>query len=558
MIIYILDKINLEKKDVIETTSFTLDLDEETNATSLIKLFRKPNAEQGDFILIKDKEKTVYQGIVQQLQGEKNSNQVEVSCLDISNIFDRKIYVDNLELMETSLEDFIYYTIQKFFKNGDNDSKIALNYLTIIQETSTNVKQSTNAENGLYNFHTFITNCRQNKDIAVEYKLTENDLILKIKNIQDNNVISIDTTNNDVINYTKTYELDITAKVTVVCGDTGNILNYYLLTDRSITTNKDDPNRADGTIETLYVEEELDATEQATNIFKGNRYKHLVEFEIKKDSNLINVDDLYIGRNIRIKTNDEIIESYISSMSISNTSNYIKYKSGNIRVNLIDKLKQTPYQVTVDKVDKASIKNEKSYGTTNTYSCDYINQIGGGSDPNAAKTNVDNNFSVGQTINGDLNVSGLFNKIKTEQITSNTDTYSCNYINDELNKLIVNNKILWSSTGSYMNTTQSAQLNEKISSQKFGIVLAFSPYVSGTAQNYDWNFVYIPKEFINIPGTGMVCKLFSSCFDYAGTKYIYIYDTYLQGASDNTKTGTGGSGIKYNNSYWVMRYVIGI
>lgn len=375
MIVYFLDEITLEIKDVVNASKFSLNFDEETNAVSNVTLYKKPNANENDFVVVKKGSVVKYQGIISQLQGEKNSNQVVAICKDISNLFDRKIYVDGLTYMDTSLEDFLFYTINKFFKLGDDDNKNAMSYLTIVQKTQTSITEPINDEDGIYNFHTFMTNCRQNKNISVGFEISQNEITVTIENTGNQDVIKIDTTNNDVINYNKVYEMNITSRVTVKCGDTGNILNYYLLTDRTISTDKTNVNRADGDLTTIYVDEESKAYEQATNIFKGNRYNHLVEFEIKHDSKLVNTDELTIGRPIRIKTKDGILESYISSISVEEKSNYIKYKSGNIRVDLIDKLKQEPYKIGINKVDRANVKNSFSTGENNTYNCDYVNSI---------------------------------------------------------------------------------------------------------------------------------------------------------------------------------------
>ena len=105
------------------------------------------------------------------------------------------------------------------------------------------------------------------------------------------------------------------------------------------TTNKNDPNRVFGSNEVISVEKEDDAPSEALNVMKGNRYNHLVEFNIFKKSNLMNISDLEIGTPILIKTDDEIYESYISAINIDN-SNFIGFKSGNLRVTLIDKLKK--------------------------------------------------------------------------------------------------------------------------------------------------------------------------------------------------------------------------
>ena len=375
MIVYFLDQKTLQIKDVIETYSYDLKYDEETNSTSNFKIHKSPNAQQNDFVIFKINNKTKYQGIINEIQGEKGSEQVQIVVSDISNLFNRQIYIDNESLMDTSLEDFLYYTINKFFKNGDDDSKIAMSYISIVQTTQTSVKEPINDEDGIYNFHTFMTNCRQNKNISVDFKISQNEILVTIANIDSKPVIRIDTTNNDVINYKKVYELNITSKVTVKCGDTNNILNYYLLNNRTISTDKNDENRADGVLKTIYVDTQDKALEQATNTFKGNRYNHLVEFEIKQDSKIVNTDDLTIGRQIKIKTKDGIIDSYISSIEVDGSSNFIKYKSGNIRVDLIDKLKQQPYKIGVNKVDRANVKSSYSTGNNNTYNCGYINSI---------------------------------------------------------------------------------------------------------------------------------------------------------------------------------------
>ena len=376
MVVYFLDKNTLEIKDVVNASKFNLKFDEETNATSNITFHRKPNANQNDFIVVKKANITKYQGIISEIQGEKKSNQVEVICKDISNLFNRKIYVDGETYMEISLEDYLYYNINKFFKQGDDDSKTAMPYLSIVQSTQTSVTEPINDEDGIYNFHTFMTNCRQNKNISVNFEIKQEEIVVTIENIGNQDVVKIDTTNNDVIKYNKVYEMNITSRVIVKCGDTGNILNYYLLTDRTITTDKTNVNRASGDINTIYVDEEEKAYEQAVNIFKGNRYNHLVEFEIKQDSKLVETDELTIGRPIKIKTNDGILDSYISSIEIEEKSNYIKYKSGNIRVDLIDKLKQEPYKIGINKLDKASVKKEISNSLESTYNCNYINKIG--------------------------------------------------------------------------------------------------------------------------------------------------------------------------------------
>jgi hypothetical protein len=150
----------------------------------------------------------------------------------------------------------------------------------------------------------------------------------------------IDTTLPEVTDYNKIYEEDVTAKVQVYIREDGSEYNLYLKTDRTTTTNKDDPDRASGKIEVISVETADRAEEEALNVMKGNNYKHLVEFKIAKTSKLMDITQLHIGRPIRIKTDDDIYDSYISAITLSD-ENFVYFKSGSLRITLLDKLKKS-------------------------------------------------------------------------------------------------------------------------------------------------------------------------------------------------------------------------
>ena len=164
-------------------------------------------------------------------------------------------------------------------------------------------------------------------------------LRIDIENKQDTTEL-IDTTLPEVADYNKIYEEDVTAKVQVYIREDGSEYNLYLKTDRTTTTNKDDPDRASGKIEVISVETADRAEEEALNVMKGNNYKHLVEFKIAKTSKLMDITELHIGRPIRIKTDDDIYDSYISAITLSD-ENFVYFKSGSLRITLLDKLKKS-------------------------------------------------------------------------------------------------------------------------------------------------------------------------------------------------------------------------
>lgn len=120
-------------------------------------------------------------------------------------------------------------------------------------------------------------------------------------------------------------------------------------------------------------------------------------------------------------------------------------------------------------------------------------------------------------------------------------------------------KVLWSGEY-YMSGSQTATLSEAVSAQANGIVLVFSRYSSGVSHNYHFNTFFIPKKQVELlPGYGHTFLMTTDgSFSVMATKYVYIHDTYIAGNAINETTGTGTSGVKYENNGFVLRYVIGV
>lgn len=337
MEIYILSKEDLSILSICKLFHYEINLDEETNAKSIFTLIKTEGLKKDNFIVLNGLYKQ-FLFIIDEVQSEKGSNVSTVTALDISNMFDRKIIEKQTEMMTTdSIEKFIANMMSANFVNSD-DVFLNVDYIDIYWNTSTQGMVATNAENGLYNFHTFLINCRQYKNIYTEFKFINGKLRIDINHKVENAKL-IDTTLPEVTNYNKIYEDDITAKVTVLIREDGNEYNLYLKTDRTTTTNKNDANRAFGKIEVISVDTADKAAEEALNVMKGNNYKHLVEFKIAKTSKLMDITQLHIGRPIIIKTEDDIYNSYISAITLSD-ENFVYFKSGTLRDTLIDKLKK--------------------------------------------------------------------------------------------------------------------------------------------------------------------------------------------------------------------------
>lgn len=122
------------------------------------------------------------------------------------------------------------------------------------------------------------------------------------------------------------------------------------------------------------------------------------------------------------------------------------------------------------------------------------------------------------------------------------------------------NKVLWSGA-SHMNGEQSITLSESVSSQVSGIVLVFSGYDTSTTQAKDAsiNTFFVSKKQVELfPSVGHTFILgINAEFSGMAAKYLYFTDTTITGHAGNTSSGTN-SGISYNNSNYVLRYVIGV
>lgn len=170
MELYILSKQDLSILSICKLADYQINLDEETNAKSTFTLMKTNGLKKENYMVLNGLYRQ-FIFVIDDVQTEKESDVVTVTALDISNIFDRKVIEKNINTMKSkSIEEFLANTISEDFVNSD-DTALNVNYIEIYWHTNTQGNVATNAENGLYNFHTFLTNCRQYKNIYTDFKL---------------------------------------------------------------------------------------------------------------------------------------------------------------------------------------------------------------------------------------------------------------------------------------------------------------------------------------------------------------------------------------------------
>lgn len=333
---WIFDYYDFHVKDIVEIADYELNIDEETNANSTINVLKKTTAKSRDIVAVKKNNEVVYWGVIEEIQNEDGQLLCQYITKYITNLFDRNIQLKNENTIRTTgVEDFIGDTItDEYISNSDTFINLPWLELSILSHTPKQTSVS-NVDNGIYNLHTWITNCTQNYNIVYNFAIINKKLVMSIKNMVYDKEL-IDTLAQSISQYSEVFETNVVSKVVVLYDkvneqESPGIYTLYLKTDRTTTTNPNDPDRADGRVDTIYTENFEDANQEALNVMKSNTYNHNITF---------NIYDKYIkiGTPIAIKTKDSIIyDTYISAVKITKALFY-EYVCGNIRVKFIDKL----------------------------------------------------------------------------------------------------------------------------------------------------------------------------------------------------------------------------
>lgn len=332
---WIFDYRNFSTKDVVElSNNYEVEIDEETNATSIVRVLKKTKANSEDLVCIKKNGIIIYWGKICEIHKENNEDVYQYSLKYITNIFDEKIELKNEEIIKTiGVEDFNATTIKENYIENE-DAFLNKNYLMI--ETKTHTKRNvsvSNVENRIYNLHTWLTNCTQNYNIIYEIHIkrinNRNMLVFSIENKEYQKEL-INLKGESISNYSEVFETGIVSKV-IVLTDTDNYY-LYLLNNRTTTIDPNHPDRfLGGKVETIFVQNYEDARQSALNIIKANSYNHKITFELYKKY-------MKVGTPIAIKTKDStILETYVSAIRITN-SDFFEYTCGNVRTKFIDKL----------------------------------------------------------------------------------------------------------------------------------------------------------------------------------------------------------------------------
>ena len=333
---WIFDYFTFKVKDIVELSNYEINIDEETNANTILNVLKKTTSKARDIVAIKKNNEVIYWGTINNIQNTDGQSLYEYTIKYLTNLFDQNIVLENEDLIKTTgVEDFIANAINKNFIQNE-DTFVNKTYMQIVAKTHTKKQTSvTNVENGIYNLHTWMTNCTQNYDIVYSFSIANKKLVITIESKEINKEL-IDVKAQPISNYNEVFETDVVSKVVVLYDKVADAeqkgkYTLYLLNDRTTTTDKNNTNRADGRTITVYTENYEDAAQMALDQMKQNSYNHNITFNYYNRF-------IKIGTPIAIKTKESLIfDTYISAVKITQNKFY-EYTCGNIRVKFIDKL----------------------------------------------------------------------------------------------------------------------------------------------------------------------------------------------------------------------------
>lgn len=159
------------------------------------------------------------------------------------------------------------------------------------------------------------------------------------------------------------------------------------------------------------------------------------------------------------------------------------------------------------------------------------------------------------TVKGGSTYGDLYESMGTGMYVDNNHIQ---IVSDDVECILGKNNILWDahSVGYWMNASHKFTLDQPISEQLTGAVFVWSHYDTNkhSIDNWWWSSFFVPKQHVAWrPGDGM---LMSNPY-YGLNKYIYIGDTFIQGADVN-QSNNAQNGIGVNNQGFVLRYVLGV
>lgn len=355
LIAYVIDADTLKIKDILELSSYEFKKDTEFADKSTLTIARQPNAEKYDYVVCTCEGKRIFTGIFSEYSSSSGKEEYKLTVLQKEKLFDRFVFIKNEELISSvGIEDFIVQTIKdNWISSGD--SMLDRSYMTATAYSHTpvyaKVSSTVTLTDGAFNLKTYLGNALENYGIRVEFEITSRALNIYVAK-DDAPALGVNANDTDVADYDETYSVDALTKLLVQWGHTAENSDevtevteheYYLLDDRTISTDKTAENRAKGSTKSKYIEAESEDEmyQSVRDEFSKNSYSHKISFDLYMDSQVYDYLDFETGRSCRINTKSGVRTSLVTSTSISSKSRFATIGLGKLKITLIEKIRSS-------------------------------------------------------------------------------------------------------------------------------------------------------------------------------------------------------------------------
>lgn len=105
---YIFDYRDFHVKDVVQLPNYEINIDEETNANTTVKVLKKTTAKANDIVIIKENNEFIYWGVIQNIENEDGTSVYLYIIKYITNIFNQNVILNNNIINTDNVEEGYY------------------------------------------------------------------------------------------------------------------------------------------------------------------------------------------------------------------------------------------------------------------------------------------------------------------------------------------------------------------------------------------------------------------------------------------------------------------
>lgn len=323
MVAYIRDRRTFAVKHYASVWDWDLALaSTEAETSRLMVQGGNTSVSPGDFLFYGD-----YQGIIQEVDVGEES--LDITCQPMDSLFARELLLDCTQA-EGTIEEKIQSWVQQAFVDQE-DVLYQLPFLQVIPQTATQGDTLPDVEeDGIWSIEGYLSKVRQLHQIYTAYSVNGNQLVMRIFHRQPARH-QVFLSLSGVQTLEESFAQETIGKITTKAEDTGQVQDWYLLTDGSITNTYTPNDRVEGSWEVLTISKEEEVADKVAEEFAGNTASHLIEFATDKRYEL--------GDQVVIRTKKGlVVASSISSVRREKGRDQTVYKSGELRLMLDEKL----------------------------------------------------------------------------------------------------------------------------------------------------------------------------------------------------------------------------